>query len=63
MSRTVDFSYTISDERLLAWAKKPLMEKLQMLDDIRRFTLAMRAAPVVSPSLAESRNPSKSPPG
>lgn len=63
MSRKVDFSYQISDERLLAWAKKPLMEKLQMLDDIRRFTLAMRAAPVVSPSLPGPRNPSRSQPG
>ncbi|HRE17179.1 MAG TPA: hypothetical protein PLW86_08945 [Rhodocyclaceae bacterium] len=61
MSGKVDFSYQISDERLLAWAKKPLMEKLQMLDDIRRFTLAMRAAPVVSPSSPAPRNPSGSP--
>lgn len=62
MNRKVDFSYTISDERLLAWAHKPLMEKLQMLDDIRRFTLAMRAAPVLTPSSPDPRNPSKSPP-
>lgn len=46
MRHRVEFSYRISDERLLAWAQRPILERLQMLDDIRRFTLAARAAPV-----------------
>jgi len=62
MNEQGDFSYHISDERLLAWAKVPIVEKLQMLDDLRRFTLAVRAAPVVN-SPTSSTNPSVSPCG
>ena len=62
MSQRGDFSYHISDERLLAWAKVPVLEKLQMLDDLRRFTLAVRAAPVVN-SPTSTTNPSASPCG
>lgn len=51
MRPRVDFSYQISDERLLAWARKPLIERLQMLDEMRRFTLAVRAAPVTNRGL------------
>lgn len=47
MRRRLEFSYQISDERLLAWAQRPIIERLQMLDDMRRFTLAVRAAPTV----------------
>ncbi len=47
MRQRQEFSYAISDERLLAWAQKPILERLQMLDDLRRFTLAVRAAPLV----------------
>lgn len=45
MRQRVEFSYRISDERLLAWAHRPIIERLQMLDDLRLFTLAARAAP------------------
>jgi hypothetical protein len=62
MNKRIDFSYQISDERLLAWSKVPILEKLKMLDDLRRFTLAVRAAPLVnSPTLPT--NPSASPSG
>jgi hypothetical protein len=47
MRQRLEFSYRISDERLLAWARRPIIERLQMLDDLRRFTLAARAAPAV----------------
>jgi hypothetical protein len=47
MRQRQEFSYQISDERLLAWAQRPIIERLQMLDDIRRFTLAVRAAPLI----------------
>ena len=47
MRQRLEFSYSISDERLLAWAQKPILERLQMLDDLRRFTLTVRAAPPV----------------
>ena len=43
----VDFSYQISDERLVEWAAVPPLVKLHMLDNLRLFTLAMRAAPAV----------------
>ena len=46
MRQRLEFSYQISDERLLAWAQRPIIERLQMLDEIRRFTLAVRAAPL-----------------
>jgi hypothetical protein len=45
MRQRLEFSYQISDERLLAWAQRPIIERLQMLDDLRLFTLAARAAP------------------
>ena len=43
--RTVDFAYTISDERLRAYAKVPEIERLRWLDELVRFTLMWRAAP------------------
>jgi len=45
MRQRLEFSYRISDERLLAWARRPIIERLQMLDDLRLFTLAARTAP------------------
>ena len=41
----VDFHYEISDERLLAYSSLPLIDRLRWLDEIRRFTLLLRAAP------------------
>lgn len=41
----VDVSYEISDERLLAYSALPIIDRLCWLDEIRRFTLAVRAAP------------------
>jgi hypothetical protein len=46
--RTVDRSYTISDERLRAYAQVPLIDRLRWLDELVRFTLLWRAAPRVS---------------
>ena len=43
--RTVDLSYTISDERLRAYLKVPEIERLRWLDELARFTLMWRAAP------------------
>ena len=40
----LEFSYTISDERLIAYSKVPLLERLKWLDEIRQFTLLARAA-------------------
>lgn len=54
MRQRLEFSYRISDERLLAWARRPIIERLQMLDDMRRFTLAARAAPTVE---TKAQNP------
>ncbi len=41
----VDFSYEISDERLLAYSALPILDRLRWLDEILQFTLAVRAAP------------------
>ena len=43
----IDFHYEISDERLIAYSRVPLLDRLKWLDEIRRFTLAVRAAPTV----------------
>lgn len=55
----LDFSYRISDERLVAWAAVPLLTKLRMLDELRRFTLAVRAAPEVDYADRQSAPPSE----
>lgn len=47
MRQRQEFSYRISDERLLAWVQRPIVERLQMLDEMRRFTLAVRMAPAL----------------
>ena len=43
----VDFSYEISDERLLAYSQLPILDRLRWLDEVRRFTLMVRQSPVV----------------
>ena len=45
--RTVDCRYTISDERLRAYARVPLLDRLRWLDELVRFTLLWREAPRV----------------
>jgi len=60
-ARLVDFTYEISDERLLAYSSLPIFDRLRWLDEIRRFTLAVRAAPEVAPlqrSAIEGTEPS-----
>lgn len=42
-----DFHYEISDERLIAYSRISLLDRLKWLDELRRFTLATRAAPIV----------------
>jgi hypothetical protein len=43
--RTVDCSYTISEERIRAYLEIPEIERLRWLDELVRFTLMWRAAP------------------
>lgn len=43
----LDFSYEISDERLLAYSQLPIVDRLRWLDEVRRFTLMVRQAPTV----------------
>jgi len=43
----IDFTYEISDERLLAYSQLPILDRLRWLDEVRRFTLMVRAAPTV----------------
>lgn len=47
--RTIDCRYTISDERLQAYALVPLVDRLRWLDELVRFTLLWREAPRVEP--------------
>lgn len=55
----VDYHYTISDQRLVAYSKIPIMERLKWLDEIVRFTLMVRAAPTGTESTAGSKSPSE----
>lgn len=52
MTRRVDFAYTISDERLRAYARVPLIDRLRWLDELCRFTLMWREAPPLPPEPA-----------
>lgn len=45
--RRLDFTYEISDERLLAYGRLSIMDRLRWLDDVRLFTLMVRQAPAV----------------
>lgn len=45
LMRTVDCHYTISDERLRAYAAVPLLDRLRWLDELVQFTQMWRAAP------------------
>ena len=45
MRTSADFHYVISDERLLAYARVPLIDRLRWLDDLVCFTQQWRAAP------------------
>jgi hypothetical protein len=54
--RTVDCRYTISDERLLAYAQVPLIDRLRWLDELVRFTLHWREAPRDEPAGLHDRS-------
>jgi hypothetical protein len=45
--KPVDFSYTISEERIRAYLRVPEIDRLRWLDELVRFTLMWRAAPTV----------------
>lgn len=55
-----DFAYEISDERLLAYSALPIIDRLRWLDEIRQFTLAVRAAPE---AVAQRRSRTEQEPG
>ncbi len=44
---TIEFDYEISEERLRAYRSLPDEAKLRWLEDIARFTLLFRAAPLI----------------
>lgn len=44
-NQRADFAYEISDERLIAYGRIPLLDRLRWLDEVRRFTLMVRNAP------------------
>jgi hypothetical protein len=45
--RVIDCGYTITDERLIAFADVPLVERLRWLEELACFTQMWRAAPLV----------------
>jgi hypothetical protein len=49
----VDYYYSPTDEDLRAYAELTPLERLQRLDDLRRFTLMVRGARTPSPEAAE----------
>ena len=48
----LDFRYEISDERLIAYGRIPVLDRLKWLDDVRRFTLMVRNAPLARANAA-----------
>lgn len=60
--RGIDCRYTISDERLIAYAKVPLVERLRWLEELVCFTQLWRAAPPVVQDPAMSEGKSSAPP-
>jgi hypothetical protein len=44
MTEKIDFSYEISEERLRAYSRVSLYDRLRWLDDLCRFTAMMRGA-------------------
>jgi hypothetical protein len=59
--RTVDCAYTISEDRLREYAKVPYVERLRWLDELVRFTLMWRAAPLVARPRGDSGTATTSP--
>jgi hypothetical protein len=55
LTRRVDCSYTISDDRLREYARVPLLDRLRWLDELCRFTLAWRAAQAAPATQARER--------
>lgn len=45
MMSKLDFTHFIPDDQLVEYSRIPLLERLKWLDEICRFTLAMRDAP------------------
>ena len=56
MRTSADIYYVISDERLLAYAKVPLIDRLHWLDELVRFTQMWRTAPDAVRHDADSRD-------
>ncbi len=59
MRADANIQHVISDERLQAYARVPLIERLRWLDELVRFTQMWRAAPESSgmaPLAAEDRS-------
>ncbi|MBI4990014.1 MAG: hypothetical protein HZC23_14455 [Rhodocyclales bacterium] len=52
----VDFSYEIADERLIAYSRLAPLDRLRWLDEVRRFTLLVRAAPPVPHAAASAED-------
>jgi hypothetical protein len=57
----IDFSYEISDERLLAYSLLPILDRLRWLDEVRCFTLMVRQAPTVPRNQGSPTKPEKVP--
>ena len=51
----LDFRYSISDERLIAYSRVPLEERLRWLEELAVFTQMWRAAPR-APGSSPNRN-------
>jgi hypothetical protein len=53
----VDFYYSPTDEQLHAYAQLSPLERLKRLDDLRRFLIMLRDAPLVAGRAAEPDPP------
>ena len=48
MNEKIEFDYERTDEQLIAYSSLPILDRLQWLDEVRRFTLMVREAPTVN---------------
>jgi len=48
MNEKIEFDYDRTDAQLLSYSSLPILDRLQWLDDVRRFTLMVREAPTVA---------------
>ncbi|MDP2810034.1 MAG: hypothetical protein Q8O34_07770 [Rhodocyclaceae bacterium] len=55
MNEKIEFDCGRTDEQLIACSSLPIHDRLQWMDEVRRFTLMVREAPTVNPESSRRR--------